>query len=230
MYLFLKRSVDIILASIGIVVLLPLLVPIMLILRFTGEREVFYRQERIGYKNEKFGILKFVTMMKNSPNMGTRSITLPNDPRVLPIGRFLRKTKINELPQIFNVLLGDMTIVGPRPLVQETFDTYTEDIQSQIYDCKPGLTGIGSIMFRDEESLFKKTKLPPAEFYRDVISPYKGALELWYRTHRSLVNDFLIMFLTAWVIAFPKSKLPNRVWSDLPTPSTEFLQARNSDA
>ncbi len=97
-------------------------------------------------------------MVKNSPNMGTRSITMPNDPRVLPIGRFLRKTKINELPQILNVLIGDMSIVGPRPLVQETFDSYTPEIQAEIYDCKPGLTGLAPSCFATR-SLFSRRRI-----------------------------------------------------------------------
>ena len=226
MYLILKRLIDILLALMALMVLSPLLIPIMLVLKFTGEREIFYKQQRIGLKNKNFGIFKFVTMVKNSPNMGTRSITMPNDPRVLPIGRFLRKTKINELPQILNVLIGDMSIVGPRPLVQETFDSYTPDIQAEIYDCKPGLTGIGSIMFRDEESLFKKTKLAPADFYRDCISPYKGALELWYKRNRSTWVDFKLIFLTAWVILFPSSTLPHLWFKNLPEPNQALLDAR----
>ncbi len=226
MYLFLKRIIDLLIAGGALLVLLPLLLPIMVILKLTGEREVFYKQERIGLHNKRFGILKFVTMMKNSPNIGTGSITLPNDPRVLPIGHFLRKTKINELPQMINVLAGEMSIVGPRPLVQETFDAYSPEIQSKIYNCKPGLTGIGSILFRDEESLFKKTSLAPADFYRQCISPFKGALELWYQQRCSTVTDLKIIYLTAWVILFPKSQLVNRLFRDLPQPNAELIAAR----
>ena len=216
MYLLIKRTIDFVLAGIGALVLSPLLVPVMLILKLTGEHEIFYVQERIGLKNRRFGILKFATMVKDSPNMGTRSITLPNDPRVLPFGKVLRKTKINELPQILNVTEGDMSIVGPRPLVQETFDAYSEEVQAQVYDCKPGLTGIGSIIFRDEESLFQQSELEPKEFYRQTIAPYKGALELWYKEKRSTWTDLVIIFLTAWVVVFPKSELPHRVFRDLP--------------
>ena len=216
MYFVIKRAIDLLLAGIAVVILAPLLIPVMVILKLTGEKEVFYVQERIGLKNCRFGILKFVTMVKDSPNIGTRSITLPDDPRVLPFGRFLRKTKINELPQVFNVIKGDMSVVGPRPLVQETFDAYSPEIQAEVYDSKPGLTGIGSIIFRDEESLFQKTDLPPQEFYKQIIAPYKGALELWYKAKRSIWTDLLIIFLTAWVVVFPKSQLPHRVFRDLP--------------
>jgi len=111
--------------------------------------------------------------------MGTGSITLQNDPRVTKFGSFLRKTKINELPQIINILKGDISLVGPRPLVTKTFIAYSEDVQSKIYNIKPGLMGIGSIIFRDEESIISSVKdQDPHEFYKRVIAPYKGELEI----------------------------------------------------
>lgn len=226
MYLLLKRILDLALASIAVVLFLPLLVPVMLALRFTGEGHLFYKQKRIGLKNKEFFVLKFATMQKDSPNIGTRSITLPGDPRVFPFGRFLRKTKINELPQLFNVLRGDMSIVGPRPLVQETFDAYSNAVQAEVYDCKPGLTGIGSVLFRDEESLFKKGNIQPAEFYRSYIAPHKGELEMWYKRKRSTWTDLTIIFLTVWVIVFPKSNLQNRIFAGLPKPSAELENSR----
>ena len=142
MYNLSKRSLDIIVSIIALTLLLPLFIPIMILLRITAEGEVFYFQERIGLKNSRFQIWKFATMLKNSMNMGTGSITLQNDFRVTPMGKFLRKTKINELPQIINILKGDISLVGPRPLVTKTFSAYTEEIQSKIYNVKPGLTGI----------------------------------------------------------------------------------------
>ena len=151
-------------------------------------------------------------------NMGTGSITLQNDFRVTSIGKFLRKTKINELPQIINILKCDISLVGPRPLVTKTFSAYTEEIQSKIYNVKPGLTGIGSIVFRDEESLISAVKdEDPHEFYKRVIAPYKGALEMWYQDHRSFLLDLQLIFLTAWVIIFPESKLYQRWFKNLPT-------------
>ncbi len=192
------------------------MLPIIIILRFTGEGYVFYYQKRIGYKNSYFNIIKFATMLKNSPNIGTGSITLRNDPRLLPMGKFLRKTKINELPQILNVLKGDMTLVGPRPLVDRTFNAYPEDIRYKVYDAKPGITGVGSVFFRDEETIISNSSLPPHEFYESVIAPYKGALEMWYNTHKNLYVDFMILFLTFWVIVFPESKLMYKIFKDLP--------------
>ena len=155
-------------------------------------------------------------MLKNSPNMGTGNITLRNDPRVTPIGRFLRKSKINELPQIINVIKGDMSIVGPRPTVKKHAEAYTEEIRNKIYSIKPGITGVGSIVFRDEEELISKSKMDPFEFYKEVIIPYKAQVELWYQKNRSLSTDLLIIFLTAWVIIFPKSDLLFKTFKDLP--------------
>ena len=216
MYSIIKRFFDILLSLILLIVLFPLFLPIIIGLKLTGEGEIFYFQKRIGYKNQYFNIWKFATMLKNSPNMGTGSITLRNDPRVTPMGNFLRKTKINELPQIINVLKGDLSIVGPRPLVDKTFGAYSEDVQSKVYNARPGITGIGSIIFRDEEKLISDSNEEPHAFYGRVVAPYKGSLELWYQKNISFYTDFMIIFLTAWVIIFPKSNLVYQVFSDLP--------------
>jgi len=217
MYSSSKRLLDIIVSLIALTILLPLFIPIIILLRITAEGEVFYFQERIGLNNSKFQIWKFATMLKNSMNMGTGSITLQNDFRVTPIGKFLRKTKINELPQIINILKGDISLVGPRPLVTKTFSAYTEEIQSKIYNVKPGLTGIGSIVFRDEESLISAVKdEDPHEFYKRVIAPYKGELEMWYQKNKSFFLDLQLIFMTAWVILFPESRLYEKWFKDLP--------------
>ena len=217
MYSFFKRLLDIIVSLITLIILLPVFIPIIILLRFSGEGEVFYFQERYGIHNSKFHIWKFATMLKNSMNMGTGSITLRNDPRVTRIGSFLRKTKINELPQIINILKGDISLVGPRPLVTKTFIAYNKDVQSKIYNVKPGLTGIGSIVFRDEESIFSTvTDEDPHEFYKRVIAPYKGELEMWYQEHNSFFLDLQLIFMTAWIIIFPASKLYEKWFKHLP--------------
>lgn len=213
-----KRVVDIVISSIAILILSPLLVPVMLILWTTGEHYIFYGQKRKGYKNREFKIWKFATMLKASPSLGTGSITIHNDPRVLPVGRFLRKTKINELPQLFNILLGDMSVVGPRPLMAADFEKYPEEIRAVIYNTPPGLTGIASVVFRDEESLFRNCTIDPHEFDRLYIAPYKAMLEMWYQSHIGALTDIKIMFLTAWVIFFPKSRMPYKIFPDLPHP------------
>jgi len=216
MYCIAKRFCDVLLSIIALLILSPIFLPIIILLRFTGEGHIFYYQKRIGYKGKYFNIIKFATMLQNSPNIGTGLITLRNDPRLLPMGKFLRKTKINELPQILNVIKGDMSIVGPRPLVDKTFNDYPENIRYKIYDSKPGITGIGSIIFRDEEYLLSNCKIPPQEYYEKVIAPYKGALEIWYNQHKSFFVDISIIFLTAWLIVFPKSNAAHTVFKNLP--------------
>ena len=215
-YLVSKRILDILISSVFTLLLSPLLVPIIIALLLTGEHYIFFSQKRIGMANRYFNILKFATMLKDSPNMGSGLITLRNDPRVTTVGKFLRMTKINELPQVFNVLLGDMSIVGPRPLVDKTFRAYPKNVQSRVYHCKPGITGIGSIVFRDEEALMSMTGIPPQEFYQKIIAPYKGELELWYQEHQSFWVDLTIIFLTGWVVLFPKSQLVFRIFRNLP--------------
>lgn len=156
-------------------------------------------------------------MLKNSMNMGSGSITLKNDPRVTYFGKILRKTKINELPQIINVIKGDLSIVGPRPLVSETFNCYDQHIQKNIYKVKPGITGIGSIIFRDEESMI--SKVSPNEvhsLYKNKIAPYKGKLELWYQKNSSILLDIKLIFLTAWVILFPNTRMHFYILKNLP--------------
>ena len=212
------RIIDVLLSILALLVLLPLFIPVVIILLLTGEHKVFYLQTRVGHKNKNFKIIKFVTMLSNSANMGSGSLTLKNDPRVLPFGSFLRKSKINELPQILNIIIGDLSIVGPRPQMQVDFEKYSVDIQKKIYNIKPGLTGIGSIVFRDEESLISTAseKENPHDFYKRVIAPYKGELEIWYQSQRSVFLDFQLIFMTAWAIVSPESRLHEKWFKDLP--------------
>ena len=215
-YRWAKRALDIVLSATALLVLLPLFIPLLIILRLSGEGEVFYRQERVGYRGHRFGLLKFATMLKNSPNIGTGTITSKNDPRVLPLGGFLRKTKINELPQVLNVLKGDMSIIGPRPLTSNHFDYYSEDAKKIIGQVPPGLSGVGSIVFRDEESVLAESHKPPTQCYAEDIAPCKGRLEVWYVQHRSFWLDLKLIFVTVWVIAFPRSAFYQRWLKGLP--------------
>ena len=213
------RLFDIILSGVALVILSPLLVPLSVILRLTGEGEVFYRQLRVGFRGERFNIYKFATMLRDSPNIGAGTLTMRNDPRVLPVGAFLRKTKINELPQILNIIIGDLSIVGPRPQMQVDFEKYSDDVQKRIYNVRPGLTGIGSVVFRDEESIFSLAaeNENPHDFYKRVIAPYKGELEIWYQKHRSIYLDFQLIFITAWAIVSPETRVYEKWFKDLPT-------------
>jgi lipopolysaccharide/colanic/teichoic acid biosynthesis glycosyltransferase len=216
MYKHIKRFFDIIFSLIAIIILSPIFVPVIILLLVTGEHEVFYKQDRVGYQNKIFKILKFATMLKNSPNMGDGDITKRGDPRITAVGKFLRQSKLNELPQVFNIFLGNMSFVGPRPLMKVGFDRYSDEFKGKVYNVIPGLTGIGSIVFRDEELIITQSNLPVQETYKHIILPYKGALELWYQQNRNFYTDFMIMFLTAWYVLFPKSNLVHKVFPSLP--------------
>ena len=217
MYRFCKRLFDVVVSLSGLLILLPIFIPIFIALKLSGEGEIFYLQESVGINNKKFKIFKFATMLKNSENMGSGIYTAKNDPRILPIGGFLRKTKINELPQIINILIGDISLVGPRPLIRRTFELYSEEDQKIISSIKPGLTGIGSIIFRNEEELLLNADSTDIEeFYKKNITPYKAELEKWYVSKRSFINDMLIIILTIWVVIFKQSQLIWSIFKDLP--------------
>ena len=210
-----QRSLDILLSGLALLVLSPLLVPVAIALRLTGEGEVFFIQQRVGRGGRPFGLYKFATMLKDSPNIGTGTVTVKGDPRVLPLGRLLRKTKINELPQLLNILKGDMSIIGPRPQTRRCFDAFPVRSQAEIVKVRPGLSGIGSIVFRDEEELMHASA-EPERFYDEVIMPYKGALEEWYVAHQGLWTYLAAIFATAWVVLFPKSDIVWKLFPGLP--------------
>ncbi len=198
----LTRFFDILICIIAIIFLLPIFLLVSLILRFTGENEVFYLQERVGREKNTFFVYKFATMLKNSPNIGAGAITLRGDPRVLPFGKFLRKTKINELPQLLNILKGDMSLVGPRPLMKKQFNFYDKKDQNLISLMRPGLTGVASIVFRDEEKYFNN-KTDPDKIYRKKIAPSKAILESWFYNNRTLWLYFKLIFLTIIAVLIP---------------------------
>ena len=211
------RAVDVLVSGTALLLLAPLFAVVIGVLRCSGEGEVFFRQQRVGRGGRMFGLWKFVTMLKDSPNLGTGTLTLRDDPRVLPVGRILRRAKINELPQLINVLVGDMSLIGPRPQAPVNFGYFPDDVKEALGRVRPGLSGIGSIVFRDEEAILERAA-DKTRFYAEVIAPYKGALERWYIEHRRLHTYFLLIALTAWVIAFPDSRLHRRLLPGLPPP------------
>jgi lipopolysaccharide/colanic/teichoic acid biosynthesis glycosyltransferase len=215
------RFFDVVLSGIALVVLSPLLIPIMLFLKFSGEGEIFFLQERVGKNREMFKLFKFATMLKNSPSIGTGTVTVKNDPRVLPSGKFLRKTKINELPQLLNVFIGHMSLVGPRPQAPRCFEAFPVESQEIIVQVKPGLSGIGPIVFRGEEDILEGHS-GTLDFYDNVIGPYKGKVEEWYVGKRNLIMYFSLILLTIWVILFPKSDFIWRFFKTLPAPPDEL--------
>jgi len=167
-------------------------------------------------------VIKFATMLEDSPTIGTGTVTVKNDPRILPFGKILRKAKINELPQLVNVAKGEMSIIGPRPQDQRCFDVFRKEDKAEILTVRPGLSGIGAIYFRDEENLLHKAQGDMIRFYDTVISPYKGQLEARWVKNRSLRNYFLLIVLTVWVIVFPNSTLLVTLRKDLPPPPQEL--------
>jgi lipopolysaccharide/colanic/teichoic acid biosynthesis glycosyltransferase len=211
-----KRFLDILLSFLALVVLAPFLIPVVIILRFTGEGEIFYIQERVGRKGNLFGLYKFATMLKNSPNIGAGEITVQGDPRVLPFGQFLRKSKLNELPQLWNIFIGNMSVVGPRPMMVNTYAHYPEEACQKLNTIRPGLTGIGSIVFRDEER-FLADHDEPMEFYREHIIPHKIDLELWFIKNNTLWLYIKIIFITAWVVVFPSSNIVDKAFAGIPS-------------
>lgn len=205
------RLLDIILSGIAILVLLPFMIPIMIGLKLTGEHYIFYEQMRVGKGGKEFPLLKFATMLKDSPNLPGGLITSKNDPRMLPMGKFLRKTKINELPQLINILKGDMSVIGYRPQVREVYEMYSQETRDKIAGIRPGLSGIGSIVFRSEEEILQSVE-EPKTFHKNVIMPYKGALESWYADHRSMRMYVKLIMLTIEAVLHPKSR---RWWQEL---------------
>jgi lipopolysaccharide/colanic/teichoic acid biosynthesis glycosyltransferase len=220
-----KRLLDIVLASVGLLIFLPLGIAIALVLRFSGEGEVFYRQKRVGRDGKQFDLFKFATMLKASPSLGTRYLTIKNDPRILPVGKFLRKTKLNEVPQLLNVLRGDMSMVGPRPQAEPHFMLFAPHVRDAIVTVRPGITSLAAIVFRDEENLLAAAGIPEAEFYAGEISAYKGELELWYVRNRSWRLDVLLILLTAWAVVAPRSRLWRRLLRGVPQAPSAVLAA-----
>ena len=216
-----QRFFDIFFSGTALVLLSPLLLPLIFILRFTGEGEIFFAQDRVGLGGKHFKLYKFATMLKNSPNMGTGTVTVKNDPRVLPMGVFLRKTKINELPQLFNIFKGDMSVIGPRPQTQRCFEAFPVLSQNKIIKVRPGLSGIGSIIFRDEEDMMYVNN-DPDKFYDEIVMPYKGYLEEWYVSHQNIVSYFSLIGLTIWVVLGLDSGLVWKLFPDLPSPPEEL--------
>lgn len=218
------RFFDILFSGVAIIILLPFMIPIMIALKLTGEHYIFYQQERIGKGGKPFYILKFATMLKDSPNMPGGVLTQKNDPRILPMGKFLRKTKINELPQLVNIFIGQMSFIGPRPQAKQHYDLYSIEVKQAIDRIPPGLSGIGSLVFRDEEDMLSRISVDRNLFHDTVIAPYKGKLEVWFSKNRNLKNYFKLIFMTVDAVLHPDSKKWRTAFKDLPPVPSELEQ------
>ena len=217
------RFFDILFSGIAIIILLPFMIPIMIGLKLTGEHDIFYKQTRIGKGGKPFGVMKFATMLRNSPNMAGGVLTQKNDPRILPMGKFLRKTKINELPQLVNIFIGQMSVIGPRPQAKSHYDLYSDEVKAAIDTVAPGLSGLGSVAFRDEEDMLNAVE-DRNHFHDTFIAPYKGALEVWFVQHRSVNVYFKLIWLTVLAVLKPSSKAWRTAFKDLPPVPTELDQ------
>lgn len=190
-----KRAFDILCSFLGLTVLSPVLLVVSALVAVTSPGGVFFRQERIGKDGKPFRIFKFRSMRKDNAGL---KITTGNDSRITPVGRFLRKSKIDELPQLINVLVGDMSFVGPRPEVADYVNLYTP-YQRQVLLVRPGITGLASIRFRNENDLLTASD-DPNRTYVEQIMPRKIDLDLEYIPHASVFYDIKLIFQTFAVV------------------------------
>lgn len=188
-----KRAFDIVASALGLLVLVPLFLVVAVRIKMDSKGPVFFRQTRMGKKAEPFRIFKFRTMVQDAESRG-RQITVGDDARITNSGAFLRKWKIDELPQLINVLIGDMSLVGPRPEVPKYLPYYTDEDLSALW-IRPGITAPSSVHFRDENDLLAEAEDPEA-FYINEILPKKNALNRAYVRDFSLWGDIKIILGT----------------------------------
>jgi lipopolysaccharide/colanic/teichoic acid biosynthesis glycosyltransferase len=188
-----KRLFDIVASAIGLLVLWPVFLVIPVLIKLEDGGPVFYRQERIGYKGRPFKIWKFRTMVVNADKLG-KPLTVGRDPRITRVGYWLRKFKLDELPQLLNVLLGEMSLVGPRPEVPQYVALYTPE-QRKVLDLVPGITDPASIKFANEAELLAEAS-NPEKFYIEHIMPTKIRLNMEYASHATLWSDILVILKT----------------------------------
>lgn len=190
-----KRAFDFILSLIGLILLSPIFLIISLLIAFSSKGGVFYKQTRVGKDNIDFKVYKFRSMIVDADKKGLLSIGKDGrDPRITKIGYILRKYKLDELPQLINVLKGDMSLVGPRPEVRKYVDLY-DNKQKEILKVRPGITDIASITFRNENDLLSQNP-NPEDYYIQEIMPKKISLSLEYVKTRTLIKDIKLIFKT----------------------------------
>ena len=197
----LKRLFDLGLAFVGLVLVSPIFALVSLMSKLSGNG-VFFIQRRVGESSKPFPLIKFATMTKDAHVVGG-TITYRDDPRVTTMGALLRKSKINELPQLINVLKGEMSFVGPRPLPASEVSIYPPDVAEKIYSIKPGITGLASLYFYNEELLLSRNEEVAEDTFRNTIMPRKAELELWYVENRRFLLDLKIILATTLIICLP---------------------------
>lgn len=197
-----KRGFDLLAALLGLAMLAPLLLVIALAIKLGDGGPVFYRQVRVGRHGRDFRIWKFRTMRQNADRIGP-AITAKGDPRITPVGRWLRASKLDELPQLFNVVMGEMSFVGPRPEVRRYVSLYTAE-QQRVLELRPGITDLASIEFRDEETLLAQSP-DPERFYVEHCLPRKVELNLSYARRAGLAADIGVLIQTFFAIVRPRA-------------------------
>lgn len=192
-----KRLFDIILSSFGILVLSPILVLIAILVKISSKGPIFYRQVRVGKGNKDFRIFKFRTMYTGSDKKGLLTVG-GRDPRVTKVGYYLRKFKLDELPQLFNVFTGEMSLVGPRPEVRKYVEHYSES-DMEVLTVRPGITDYASIAFRNENDILKESEDPEKKYIEEIM-PIKLGLNKKYIAEKGMFKDLSIIFKTITVI------------------------------
>lgn len=200
---FLKRALDIGAAGIGLAMLAPVFLLIAAAIKFDSAGPIFFRQKRVGRNGGIFRIVKFRTMCDAAENVGPK-FTVEGDKRVTRVGAWLRRAKLDELPQLINVLAGDMSLVGPRPETPELMVYYTDEQRADMLSVRPGVTDYASILLRDEGALLARAA-DPARFYRETLMPLKHELCRCYLRETSLGADLKIILLTLQKLIWPGS-------------------------
>ena len=195
--LFFKRIFDVFFSIVGIVICIPFFIIISIIIKVSSKGPVLFKQTRVGKNHKNFKILKFRTMITDAQKKGL-SITVGEDARITSAGRFLRKTRLDELPQLLNILIGDMSFVGPRPEVPEYVEFYNEE-QRKILNIRPGLTDYASICFKNESEILANSHDPQKEYIENIM-PLKIKYNMKYINKINVVHDVKIISLTFWAV------------------------------
>lgn len=188
-----KRGFDLFWASVGLLLLWPLFLVVGLLIKLEGRGPVFFRQQRVGWHGVPFQMWKFRTMVVDAEHKGS-ALTVGRDPRITRVGHWLRATKVDELPQLLNVWMGEMSLVGPRPEVQKYVDLYMDE-QRKVLELKPGITDLASVKYRRESELLARSD-DPDRTYVEEIMPEKVRINLDYATQASLWGDIRVILLT----------------------------------
>jgi lipopolysaccharide/colanic/teichoic acid biosynthesis glycosyltransferase len=216
-----KRMLDIVGSALGLLLLAPVLPLIAIVIKLDSPGPIFFRQERVGRGGRSFRIFKFRSMVVGAARTG-RALTVRGDPRITRMGMLLRRSKLDELPQLINVLAGDMSIVGPRPEVPEFMKFYTPDQRALMLSMRPGITDYAAILFRDESSLLDGDS-DPIEVYRDRIMPIKFAFYERYSRQIGVVNDLRIILAT--ILLLIVGRLP--LWLGIECKLPPAMQRKN---